>query len=271
MLSHLHLNVVVCLSFVAASPAVASSSAWIETQGGNVRLVSAGEPGPDGRLRGVLEVALKPGWKTYWRDPGDAGVPPRIDVSASTNVSGADIDFPAPSLFDDGYSVWAGYDRPVRLPVTFTIPAPERFAFIKADLFLGICQTICIPVSGEVMLDPGSAPHDPADVAIVSSAFAALPSPAHDGFGISAVRVDDTTLLVQASLPAPSTQAQLFVAGNDRWTFGRPEAVDAGPGKAIFKAPVLGRRDRADAGQEIHYTLVAGGDSVSGTFELPSK
>ena len=49
-----------------------------------MRLVTTGSRDADGRLEGILDIELKPGWKTYWRDPGDAGVPPTIDVSAST-------------------------------------------------------------------------------------------------------------------------------------------------------------------------------------------
>ena len=49
---------------------------------------------PTAGCTGVLDIDLKPGWKTYWRDPGDAGVPPQLDVSASTNVAGAELRFP---------------------------------------------------------------------------------------------------------------------------------------------------------------------------------
>ena len=57
-----------------ASPALASSSSWYASEGGRIRLVTTGKPDSAGRIQGVLEIALKPGWKTYWRDPGDSGV-----------------------------------------------------------------------------------------------------------------------------------------------------------------------------------------------------
>ena len=83
-------------SLALPSPASASSSDWFETEGGRVRLVTTGQPDGDGNLTGILDIELKPGWKTYWRDPGDAGVPPTIDVAASPGVTGAEFSFPAP-------------------------------------------------------------------------------------------------------------------------------------------------------------------------------
>src|SRR5262245_43732610 len=83
-----------------ASPALASSSDWHEADGGRVRLLTSGRPDEHGVLRGALEIDLKPGWKTYWLDPGDAGVPPSLDVSGSRNVSTAELQFPAPHRFD---------------------------------------------------------------------------------------------------------------------------------------------------------------------------
>jgi DsbC/DsbD-like thiol-disulfide interchange protein len=79
---------------MGATPALASSTDWFETQGGRIRLVTAGTPDAQGRIKGVLDIALDPGWKTYWRDPGDAGVPPQLDVSGSTNIAEAKLSFP---------------------------------------------------------------------------------------------------------------------------------------------------------------------------------
>ena len=62
-----------------ACPALASSSDWYEAEGGRVRLVTSGAADENGVIEGALEIDLKPGWKTYWRDPGDAGVPPTLD------------------------------------------------------------------------------------------------------------------------------------------------------------------------------------------------
>ena len=72
----------------------ASSSDWFETEGARDPAGHHGQADAEGRLNGMLDIELKPGWKTYWRDPGDAGVPPTIDVSASQNIVGARVRFP---------------------------------------------------------------------------------------------------------------------------------------------------------------------------------
>src|SRR5262245_54788615 len=74
-----------------AGPALAASSDWYQAEGAAVRLLASGAPDEQGVLKGALQIELKPGWKTYWQDPGDAGVPPSLDVSASRNVAAADI------------------------------------------------------------------------------------------------------------------------------------------------------------------------------------
>jgi len=137
----------------ASLPAAASSSAWHDSEGGRVRLVTSGRPDAQGRLQGVLDIALKPGWKTYWRDPGDNGVPPQLGIAESTNVVGAEMAFPAPQRHDDGYGQWAGYDGSVSLPVTFRLASPQDRAVIDAQVFIGICETICIPVKASLTVD----------------------------------------------------------------------------------------------------------------------
>ena len=120
----------------AANAAHAASSDWFEMEGASIRLVTAGRPDAEGRLRGMLDIKLKPGWKTYWRDPGDSGVPPTIDVSANPNITSAAFDFPAPQRHDDGGFLWAGYDYPIGLPVTFTLKDAAGPATIDADTMI---------------------------------------------------------------------------------------------------------------------------------------
>src|SRR5208282_6171329 len=53
-------------------------------------------------LRAGIEIRLDPGWKTYWREPGDSGVPPTFDFSGSENVKAVTVLWPAPGRFPDG-------------------------------------------------------------------------------------------------------------------------------------------------------------------------
>lgn len=253
-----------------ATTADASSSDPFVTDGATLRLVTSGLADENGRLRGAVEIHLEPGWKTYWEEPGASGVPPQVDVGASINVSSAVIHFPAPEWHEDSYGAWAGYGGPVVLPVTFTVDDPERFSVIEADLFLGICETICVPVQARLSVEPGSAPEDPADAALVDSAFASLPGEPDGHFGVTEATLSGDKLLIKVATPnTEPREAALFLAPDKGYVFGRPKAVAASAGGATFEAPVLSRPadDAPDA--EVSYTLTAGRAAVSGSFTLP--
>ena len=66
------------------------------------RLIAASSPAKDGTLHAGIEIRLDQGWKTYWRYPGDSGIPPQFDFSASENVKAVTVLWPAPQRFDDG-------------------------------------------------------------------------------------------------------------------------------------------------------------------------
>ncbi len=252
----------------AATSATASSSEWHDSEGGKVRLVTTGKPDAQGKLQGALEIALKPGWKTYWRDPGDSGVPPQISVERSRNVAAAVLAYPAPQRHDDGYSKWAGYDYPVALPVSFTVPSPGEPVKIEADVLLGICETICIPVQAKFTIDPNAGSDDQADATVVKAALSALPAAAQPGFGINVLPGDQETLVVEAKVPGDGTATDFFVAGEQGYMFGTPVKTMKS-GKTVFTVPILDRPSDAPTGEGLFYTLTDGGSSVSGTLRYP--
>ena len=252
----------------ATLPAAASSSTWYDTEGGKVRLVTSGRPDQAGRIHGVIDIALKPGWKTYWRDPGDAGVPPQLDISASSNIAGATFSFPPPQRHDDGYGKWAGYDYPISLPVTFTLSAPNESAVIDADIFLGICETICIPVQTRLTVDPGSDPDNAEDAALVKAALATLPAPAGPDFGINILPGDHETLIVEASFPGNPEAADFFVAGERDYMFGVPVRSERG-GKLVFAVPILDRPTTTPTDGGLYYTLTTADGAVEGLLPFP--
>ncbi|MGE0284333.1 MAG: protein-disulfide reductase DsbD domain-containing protein, partial [Rhizobiaceae bacterium] len=204
-----------------------------------MRLVTTGGPDADGHLKGVLQIDLKPGWKTYWRDPGASGVPPSVDVSANPLVASAVIDFPAPKHHFDGTSTWAGYDQPVDLPVTFTMRASGKAGVIDASVFLGICETICVPVQAKLKVDTAVGGDDSADAATVAAAWAALPQAATNDFGAKTVASDDKSVTLEVTAPN-ADKAELFLAGSDGYMFSLAKPV-TGVGKPIWKADIITR------------------------------
>ncbi|WP_019169809.1 protein-disulfide reductase DsbD domain-containing protein [Pseudaminobacter salicylatoxidans] len=252
-----------CLVIFNAGHALAASSKWVEAQGGKVRLVTTGKPDAQGRLEGILDIHLDEGWKTYWRDPGDAGVPPSLEVSASTNVTSAQLRFPAPQRHDDGYAIWAGYNHSVALPVIFHVAKPDEPAKISADVFLGICESICIPVSAKLTLDPAENADDSADAAAVTTATRALPLPASPDFDVALVSDDTKTALLDAKLPSGASSADLFIAGGDGYVFATPRKIEK-DGKTQFSVEILDRPAAKPVGGGLHYTLVTDKGAVSG-------
>ncbi|MDQ6435961.1 protein-disulfide reductase DsbD family protein [Mesorhizobium sp. LHD-90] len=212
----------------------------------------------------MLEIELFPGWKTYWRDPGYAGVPPAIDVAGSANVSAAEFDFPAPRRHDEGDSSWAGYDRPVSLPVRFTVADPSLPVSVKASIFLGVCETICVPVKAEIAIDTMADPDNPDDAAAVSAAFEALPPAATAEFGLRAASFEADTLTVEAVLPAGAEDADLFLAAEGDYSFEEPKRWQK-DGRTFFSIPA-GRPETPPTSGGLHYTLVTSAGAVSGVL-----
>ncbi len=105
------------LAVLALHPAAAAQpgfGSWTGDEQAQVRLIAAGI-GADGRLAAGIEIMLEPGWRTYWRTPGAAGIPPAIDFSGSANLGAVEVSFPLPERHDDGYgvsNVYAGRRAP---------------------------------------------------------------------------------------------------------------------------------------------------------------
>ncbi|MEO3386098.1 protein-disulfide reductase DsbD domain-containing protein [Mesorhizobium sp. CAU 1741] len=256
------------LAALGCAPAQAASSDWYHVEGGAVRLVTSGRADADGRLRGALEIHLKPGWKTYWVDPGSSGVPPTLDVSAAGQPVPVEIAFPAPQRFDDGYGEWAGYDHSVALALTFRLPdGQDAAAALEADAFLGVCETICIPVQAKLSIEAQATKDESAHEAIVAAAFGALPGPARHGFEARSIDAEGETLTIEATVPDGAEALDIHVAGTSKYTFGSP-ARSVEDGKTFFALPYQGKA-ALPAGARFHYTLVTSTGSVSGLLELP--
>lgn len=267
-MDRLRFSLGVAVLMASSLPAAASSSSWAESEGGRVRLVTTGTPDASGQLTGALQIELKPGWKTYWRDPGASGVPPQIDVAKATNIAKAELSYPAPGRHDDGYGTWAGYDRTVALPIKFTLSKPEENAVIDAGVFLGICQTICIPLQAQLKVDPTQDAGNAEDAELVKAALASLPQKSSDTFGAKTLSGEKDKLVVETTAPGDPKSVDLFVAGDQGYLFGAPTRAEK-DGKLVFSIPILGRPDKAAQGGGLPYTLTTPSGAVEGLLPYP--
>lgn len=244
---------------LAAWPAAApgSSSPWQQHEGAALRAVVSDAPAPDGRMRAAIEIALQPGWKTYWLDPGSSGVPPTVSVSAGGVGTDAAIFLPAPRRLGDGYGTFAGYDYPVSLAVEFTAPRGRELGPFEFSVFVGVCETICVPVQATLLAD--GAP-DADDEAAVDAAFAALPGAPSAAFGVRSAWTEGDELVVDAALPGPADDAEFFIASTQHFAFGEPRRAGG-----QFRVPLLDRPADPMLRETARYTLVSGGEAVAGS------
>ena len=119
-----------------------------------------------------VRVRLAPGWKTYWRSPGEGGIPPQFDLAGSENLKFVKTHWPRPEVFDQNGFRSIGYQDEVVFPLEITPKTTGEQMTLRGSLDLGVCQDVCMPVSLELsaeLPDPGSP--DP----IISAALAEVP------------------------------------------------------------------------------------------------
>ncbi len=116
----------------------------------------------DGHHMAALHIELEEGWKTYWRAPGEAGLPPGIDWSGSQNVAAVDLHWPVPEVVRSNGMTTLGYHGELVLPVEITPADPDQEIALTGAIEMGICQDVCMPFQAEVSAAlPEAGEHDP--------------------------------------------------------------------------------------------------------------
>lgn len=113
----------------------------------------------DGSRMAAIEFQLEPGWKTYWRSPGDSGLPPVFDWSGSENLGQVTLHWPAPRAVSSGDGMALGYHDRLVLPFTARPADPGQPVDLAVAVDFGLCQDICVP--GHVALQVGAADDAP--------------------------------------------------------------------------------------------------------------
>ena len=103
----------------------------------------------DGSHMTALSLTLAPGWKTYWRAPGDAGIPPYFDWSGSENLGAGRLHWAVPEVYFINGMRSIGYETAVMIPMEIEPKAATEPIRIASDVTLGVCEEICIPVTRE--------------------------------------------------------------------------------------------------------------------------
>jgi DsbC/DsbD-like thiol-disulfide interchange protein len=186
-----------------------------------VRLVS-GTVDLEGKptLLAGVQLRMNPGWKTYWKNPGDSGVPPSFDWAGSKNLKHAELLYPAPHRFADANGMAIGYGDEVVFPVKLTPEREGEPIELKLAFAYGLCKDLCIP--NDVNLDLAlAADAGKGDALLLENFLARVPKPAKSGAlpevnGVEAkLDGDAPELVVDALFPPGATGTDLFIDGGD--------------------------------------------------------
>ena len=100
----------------------------------------------DGTHMAGLQIKLAPGWKTYWRSPGDGGIPPRLMLEPTGNIRSVQIAWPIPEVFYQNGLRSIGYTEEVTLPLAITTLDAKADVDLTGNIEIGVCEEICIPM-----------------------------------------------------------------------------------------------------------------------------
>ena len=268
------------LASVALGPAAlaqeeAATSPWSASEHAKLRLI-AGPTTASGKQRVGVEIVMSPGYKTYWRSPGQFGVPPSFDWTGSTNIGGLDVRWPVPERFQDsaGYSI--GYVGEVVIPISVQPVDPSRPVMVVLKLDYAVCEKICIPAQGEasLWLEPG--------VTTVTSArlesfearvpLPAKPGPHKEKAAIVDAGLDDTVVdpgLKLVLQPPPEGRIEdIFVEGPGMWSFGKSRLTPQPDGTVLAQIRIDERPKSAAGPIPLIFTIRGTPKPVETRLEL---
>jgi len=275
--SSIALAALACLAPLRAS--AQDVSPWIKDTNSAVRLIAGSRSG--NVLLGGIGFQLQPGWKTYWRTPGDSGVPARIDFAKSDNVESVEILWPAPMQFPDGAGgISFGYQKQVLLPLRIIAKSPDKPVTLRAEINYAVCEKLCIPVEAqaEIAFVSIASTEDGA----IAAALATVPKPAKVGdagpLAIRDVRREGKLVQVDVAVqddknaPGKGKNVELFAKGpTPDWALPVPKLVkhDTG-GVQRFHFELDGLPSDASAeGATLKLTVAGPGGAVEVNAPLP--
>ena len=255
------------LAAILSVPAhAADESPWSEDIRSAIRLIAGANTNAD-TLRAGIEIKLRPGWKTYWRYPGDSGVPPQFDFSGSENLKNAKVLFPAPRLFSDETGQSLGYKDRVILPLVISPQQPGKPVRLRLKADYAVCEKLCVPAEGraELTLAAGNSAQNSA----LTAAETRVPKQMTAAqAGLTAYRIkggQKPAVAVELAKPV-SQPVELFVEGpTSQWALPIPKpSRDAPAGRTQFRFELDGLPPGTNpAGQlDLTFTVVTGERAV---------
>lgn len=247
---------------LAAAPLLATGARSEIQQPFKVSLISGGQEGSVWQA-GIL-VELEPGWKTYWRMPGDAGIPPQFDWAGSENSATIEVSFPVPRRFNDATGESIGYRDQVVFPVFAKPEKLDAAVSLQLNMFFAVCKDVCIPAKARAETALNASAANP----LLDEWRKRLPrlAAAGDPPFVSAARFEtrENKPVLVVSL---NGQAQdIFVESETSAYFGKPQ-FDSATGEAWL--PIANLKDTAKLrGVPLKLTLSTGDSGIEQTLSI---
>lgn len=266
--------------FPAAGPSAQTSisaTPWTEQHASRVRLVAGGAKSAKGQYLAGLEIAMADGWKTYWRMPGDSGVPPTFDWSGSANVASTRVLYPAPMRMPEAGGFAIGYKQSVLLPVEITPQDASKPVVLKLALEFGVCREICIPATATLDLSIPAAPAG-APAPQIAAALERVPRPQESRRKgdpkLQRVTVSHNQpspkLTIEASFAGDATGADAFIEAPEGIYVPMPKRVAADAGGVVRFETDLGRHLAQELkGKTLTFTLVSDAGATEAQWIFP--
>jgi DsbC/DsbD-like thiol-disulfide interchange protein len=277
--------VAAALVVVAAPPPAGSestkapqASSWVELPGSRVRLVASGARTAGGGYLAGVEIVMEDGWKTYWRTPGDSGVPPSFQWKASTNAAAVKVLYPAPTRMPEAGAEVIGYKKAVLFPLEVKPQDASRPVALRLALEYGICRDICVAATAtlELALAPGRVTGK-ADV--VKAALERVPRPGAerrktDPWWKRVANVDGETggsrLEIDVMFPGGSKGADLFIEAPDGLSVPLPRKLGENAQGVVRYAVELAPAETKDLrGKTLTLTMVSDAGASEGQWTFP--
>ena len=244
------------------SAALAAQSEWDIGDFHRSRLLLV--PGEGTALRGGLEIAMEEGWHTYWRVPGDAGIPPQLDFTSSSNLANIAVSYPFPERYHDGSGLSLIYRGHVTLPLTVEPLDPDLPVTLTVNALFGVCDVICIPAKTtlSVTLAPRSGDDPRARIAIEQAQRRLPGAPQAGRFDVESVTPKDDALEIAVRTP-DADFIDLFAEGPQDWFLSQPQLILRQGAVARYRLPLDGMPEgEIVSGRTFTFVAVAGGEAI---------
>ena len=235
----------------AASSALAAPASRVDNEHTTAVLtLESPKAAPGTTVWAMVTLTPEKHWHTYWRNPGDSGIPTTVKWTLPEGFGAGDISWPAPARIPVGPLMNYGYDGPARLLVPISVPASAvtgQDVTLAADVKWLVCQEVCVPEEAKLALplsvssaSDAAAAHDTATAATFKSALEDVPVPApFEARGAAndktfAIVVDDASKLGLS--PEAIKTAAYFPYDDGLIDYAAPQVVTKSDGTLIISA-----------------------------------